>query len=260
MPETGTRPEIVTIPCLQDNYAYLLHDPATRRTALIDAPEAAPIEAALAARGWQLTDIVITHHHWDHVDGVEALRSATGARVWGAAADAHRLPPLDHALAEGDSVEIGTLQGRVIDVSGHTVGHVAYHFPEAGAVFTADSLMALGCGRLFEGTPGQMWESLQKLAALPPETLVCSGHEYTAANARFALTIEPGNAALRSRSDAVAAARAEGRPTVPSSLTEELATNPFLRAADPGIAAQLDIAGAAPADVFARIRSLKDAF
>lgn len=260
MPETGTRPEIVTIPCLQDNYAYLLHDPATRRTALIDAPEAAPIEAALAARGWQLTDIVITHHHWDHVDGVEALRSATGARVWGAAADAHRLPPLDHALAEGDSVEIGTLQGRVIDVSGHTVGHVAYHFPEAGAVFTADSLMALGCGRLFEGTPGQMWESLQKLAALPPETLVCSGHEYTAANARFALTIEPGNAALRSRSDAVAAARAEGRPTVPSSLTEELATNPFLRAADPGIAAQLDMAGAAPADVFARIRSLKDAF
>lgn len=260
MPETGTRPEIVTIPCLQDNYAYLLPDPATGRTALIDAPEAAPIEAALAARGWQLTDIVITHHHWDHVDGVEALRSATGARVWGAAADAHRLPPLDHALAEGDSVEIGTLQGRVIDVSGHTVGHVAYHFPEAGAAFTADSLMALGCGRLFEGTPGQMWESLQKLAALPPETLVCSGHEYTAANARFALTIEPGNAALRSRSDAVAAARAEGRPTVPSSLTEELATNPFLRAADPGIAAQLDMAGAAPADVFARIRSLKDAF
>jgi hydroxyacylglutathione hydrolase len=260
MPETGTRPEIVTIPCLQDNYAYLLHDPATGRTALIDAPEAAPVEAALAARGWQLTDIVITHHHWDHVDGVEALRSATGARVWGAAADAHRLPPLDHALAEGDCVEIGTLQGRVIDVSGHTVGHVAYHFPEAGAVFTADSLMALGCGRLFEGTPGQMWESLQKLAALPPETLVCSGHEYTAANARFALTIEPGNAALRSRSDAVAAARAEGRPTVPSSLTEELATNPFLRAADPGIAAQLDMAGAAPADVFARIRSLKDAF
>ncbi|WP_284264084.1 hydroxyacylglutathione hydrolase [Roseicyclus amphidinii] len=260
MPETGTRPEIVTIPCLQDNYAYLLHDPATGRTALVDAPEAAPIEATLAARGWQLTDILITHHHWDHVDGVEALRSATGARVWGAAADAHRLPPLDHALAEGDTVEIGTLQGHVIDVSGHTVGHVAYHFPGAGAVFTADSLMALGCGRLFEGTPGQMWESLQKLAALPPATLVCSGHEYTAANARFALTIEPGNTALRSRCDAVAAARAEGRPTVPSSLTEELATNPFLRAADPGIAAQLEMAGAAPADVFARIRSLKDAF
>lgn len=260
MPETGTRPEIVTIPCLQDNYAYLLHDPATGRTALVDAPEAAPIEATLAARGWQLTDILITHHHWDHVDGVEALRSATGARVWGAAADAHRLPPLDHALAEGDTVEIGTLQGHVIDVSGHTVGHIAYHFPGAGAVFTADSLMALGCGRLFEGTPGQMWESLQKLAALPPATLVCSGHEYTAANARFALTIEPGNAALRSRCDAVDAARAEERPTVPSSLTEELATNPFLRAADPGIAAQLEMAGAAPADVFARIRSLKDAF
>jgi hydroxyacylglutathione hydrolase len=260
MPETGAQPEIVTIPCLQDNYAYLLHDPATGRTALIDAPEAAPIEAALSDRGWQLTDILITHHHWDHVDGVEALRSATGAKVWGAAADAHRLPPLDHALAEGDLVEIGTLEGRVINVSGHTVGHIAYHFPGASAVFTADSLMALGCGRLFEGTPEQMWDSLQKLAALPPETLVCSGHEYTAANARFALTIEPDNAALKSRCNAVDTARAEGRPTVPSSLTEEMATNPFLRAADPGIAAGLDMAGAPPAAVFARIRSLKDAF
>ncbi|MBF9059225.1 hydroxyacylglutathione hydrolase [Rhodobacterales bacterium HKCCSP123] len=260
MPETGATPEIVTIACLQDNYAYLLHDPATGRTALIDAPEAGPIEAALAERGWRLSDILITHHHWDHVDGLEALRSATGARVWGAAADAHRLPPLDHALAEDDTVEIGALRGHVIDVSGHTVGHVAYHFPGAGAVFTADSLMALGCGRLFEGTAEQMWESLQKLAALPPETLVCSGHEYTASNARFALTIEPESAALRSRSDAVAAARAEGRPTVPSELAEEMATNPFLRAADPGIAAHLDMAGAEPAAVFARIRSLKDAF
>jgi hydroxyacylglutathione hydrolase len=260
MPETGTKPEIVTIPCLQDNYAYLLHDPATGRTALIDAPEAAPIEAALAERGWRLTDILITHHHWDHVDGVEALRSTTGARVWGAAVDAHRLPPLDHAVAEGDVVEIGTMQGHVIDVSGHTVGHIAFHFPGAGAVFTADSLMALGCGRLFEGTPEQMWESLQKLATLPPETLICSGHEYTASNARFALTIEPENVALRSRSDAVVVARAEGRPTVPSTLTEEMATNPFLRAADPGIAAHLDMAGAEPAAVFARIRSLKDTF
>jgi hydroxyacylglutathione hydrolase len=260
MPETAEMPEIVTVPCLQDNYAYLLHDPATGRTALIDAPEAAPIAAVLAARGWTLSDILITHHHGDHVDGVAALRAATGAQVWGAAADAHRLPPLDHALAEGDTVEIGALRGHVIDVSGHTVGHIAYHFPEADAVFTADSLMALGCGRLFEGTADQMWASLCKLAALPPQTLVCSGHEYTAANARFALTIEPGNPALRSRGEAVAAARAEGRPTVPSSLTEELATNPFLRAADPGIAAHLDMAGADPAAVFARIRSLKDGF
>ena len=260
MPETETAPEIVTIPCLKDNYAFLLHDPATGATAVIDVPEAAPIEAALAARGWRLSDIVITHHHWDHVDGVEALRGATGAKVWGAAADAHRLPPLDHALAEGDSVTIGGLTGAVIDVPGHTVGHVAFHFPQAGAVFTADSLMALGCGRLFEGTAAQMRASLMKLAALPPETLVCSGHEYTMGNARFAVTVDPGNSALISRVAGIEAARAAERPTVPSTLAEELATNPFLRATDPAIARHLDLDGADPDTVFARIRSLKDAF
>lgn len=260
MPETGPRPEIRTVPCRQDNYAYLLHDPASGRTALVDAPEAAPVEAALAAEGWRLSDILITHHHGDHVDAVATLRAATGAEVWGAAADAHRLPPLDHALSDGDAVDIGALQGRVIDVPGHTVGHIAFHFPDAGVVFTADSLMALGCGRLFEGTPAQMWASLQRLAALPPETLVCSGHEYTAANARFALTVEPANADLHARAEAVAAARAAGRPTVPSTLSEELATNPFLRAAEPGIAAHLDMAGADPVAVFARIRRMKDAF
>ena len=260
MPDTGPAPEIVTIPCLKDNYAFLLHDRATGATAVIDVPDAAPIEAALAARGWHLTDIVITHHHWDHVDGVAALRAASGARVWGAAADAHRLPPLDHALTEGDQVVIGALRGHVIDVSGHTIGHIACHFPQANAVFTADSLMALGCGRLFEGTAAQMWDSLQKLAALPPETLVCSGHEYTMSNLRFARTIEPGNPALISRGMKIEAARAADRPTVPSVLSEELATNPFLRAADPGIAQHLGLAGQAPVDVFARIRSLKDSF
>jgi hydroxyacylglutathione hydrolase len=260
MPDTGLAPEIVTIPCLKDNYAFLLHDPVTGTTAVIDVPEAAPIEAALAARGWRLTDILITHHHWDHIDGVEALRAATRARVWGAAADAHRLPPLDHALTEGDHVAIGTLTGHVIDVSGHTNGHIALHFPQAQAVFTADSLMALGCGRLFEGTAAQMWESLSKLALLPPDTLVCSGHEYTVSNLRFAQTIEPGNPALISRGKEIEAARADNRPTVPSVLSEELATNPFLRAAEPGIARHLDLKGQAPVDVFARIRSLKDSF
>ena len=260
MPDTRPAPEIVTIPCLKDNYAFLLHDPATGATAAIDVPEAPPIKAALAARGWQLTDIVITHHHWDHVDGVAALRADTGARVWGAAADAHRLPPLDHAVAEGDPVTIGTVTGHVIDVSGHTVGHIALYVPQAQAVFTADSLMALGCGRLFEGTAAQMWASLQKLAALPPETLVCSGHEYTMGNLRFALTIEPDNPALISRGKKIEAARAVDQPTVPSLLSEELATNPFLRAADPGIARHLGLEGQAAADVFARIRSLKDSF
>src|SRR6056297_3436522 len=253
-------PQIVTIPCLSDNYAYLLHDEGSGATAVIDVPDAAPIQAELAARGWTLSDILITHHHGDHVDGVEALRAATGAKVWGGAADAARLPALDVALAEGDTVQVGGLSGQVLDVSGHTVGHIAYHFPEAGAVFTADSLMALGCGRLFEGTPAQMWDSLQKLAALPPETLVCSGHEYTASNARFAVTIEPENSALRSRADAIDAARATGLPTVPSTLAEELATNPLLRASEAAIAAHLGMAGAAPVDVFAKIRSLKDQF
>jgi len=260
MPQTDIAAEIVTVPCLKDNYAFVVHDPATGATAVVDVPDPAPIQAELAARGWTLTDILITHHHWDHVDGVDALRAATGARVWGAAADAHRLPALDHALAEGDEVRIGGLTGSVLDVSGHTVGHIAFHFPQAGAVFTADSLMALGCGRLFEGTPAQMWDSLQKLAALPPETLVCSGHEYTASNARFAVTIEPENSALRSRADAIDAARAWGLPTVPSTLAEELATNPFLRASEAAIAAHLGMAGAAPVDVFAKIRSLKDQF
>jgi hydroxyacylglutathione hydrolase len=260
MPETGPAPEIVTIPCLKDNYAFLLHDPASGATAVIDVPEVAPISAALAARGWRLTDIIITHHHGDHIDGVPALRAATGAQVWGAAADAHRLPPLDHALHDGNTVRIGGLTGHVIDVPGHTVGHIALHFPQAGAVFTADSLMALGCGRLFEGTAAQMWASLSRLAALPPDTLVCSGHEYTASNGRFALSIDPDNPALISRVRAVQAARDAHRPTVPSSLREELATNPFLRAADADLARRLGMEDADPAAVFARIRSLKDAF
>jgi len=253
-------PEIVTIPCLSDNYAYLLHDEATGATAVVDVPEVGPIEAALRSKGWTLSDILVTHHHWDHVDGVEALRAATGAKVWGGVADAERLPPLDVALAEGDRVQVGNLEGTVLDVSGHTVGHIAYHFPEAGAVFTADSLMALGCGRLFEGTAAQMWDSLQKLAALPGDRLVCSGHEYTQSNARFALTIEPDNADLISRVAAVDAARAKGEATVPSLLSDEINTNPFLRAADPGLADRLGMVGETPAAVFAEIRARKDRF
>ncbi|WP_341862494.1 hydroxyacylglutathione hydrolase [Gymnodinialimonas sp. 57CJ19] len=253
-------PQIITIPCLEDNYAFLLHDPATGATACIDAPEPAPILAELQTRGWTLSDILITHHHWDHIDGVEALVSATGAKVWGGAADAHRLPPLDHAVSEGDTVAIGTLSGAVLDVSGHSLGHIAFHFPAAKAAFTADSLMALGCGRLFEGTPAQMYDSLQKLAALPADTIVYSGHEYTASNARFALTIEPDNPDLISRVARITAARAAGEATVPSTLAEELATNPFLRADQPAIAATLNLTGADPVRVFTQIRAQKDAF
>lgn len=252
--------EIVTVPCLKDNYAFLAHDAATGATAVIDVPEAAPILNALARHGWKASHILITHHHDDHVAGLRALAAATGARVIGAAADAHRLPRLDEAVAEGDTVRLGMEAGTVIDVPGHTVGHVAYHFPGSAVVFTGDSLMALGCGRVFEGTMAQMWDSLSKLAALPPRTQVCSGHEYTQSNARFALTIEPDNAALRSRVEAVGQARAEGRPTVPSLLSEELATNPFLRAGTAAVKRAMGLEGAPDAEVFAAVRQAKDRF
>ncbi|MDJ0823881.1 MAG: hydroxyacylglutathione hydrolase [Rhodobacter sp.] len=250
--------EIVTVPCLSDNYAFLVHDAASGATALVDAPEAAPIQAELDRRGWRLSQILITHHHGDHIAGIDALRS--GATVIGNAADAARLPPLDHAVGDGDSFDVAGHAVHVMDVSGHTIGHLAFHIPDAGAVFTADSLMALGCGRLFEGSATQMWASLSKLAALPDDTLVCSGHEYTAANARFALTIEPGNPDLQARAKATEAANAAGRPTVPSTLADEKATNPFLRAALPEVKAAIDMTGAADVDVFAEIRRRKDTF
>lgn len=252
--------EIVTIPCLKDNYAFLAHDRATGQTAVVDVPEAAPIAAALRQRGWRLSHVILTHHHWDHVDGLAALLAEHPATVVGAAADAHRLPPLDVAVAEGDRIVIGSDEGRVIDVSGHTLGHIAIHFPASQVVFTADSLMAMGCGRLFEGTPAQMYASLAKLAALPDETLVCSGHEYTASNAKFALTIEPGNAALISRVQKIETARDQGRPTVPSLLSAERATNPFLRSDSPEIQANLGLIGAAPVTVFTEVRRRKDSF
>ncbi len=252
--------ELVTLPCLADNYAYLLHNAETGQTTLVDAPEAAPIQAALAERGWGLDLILLTHHHPDHIDGVEPLRAAFGAKVVGAAADAHRLPKLDLAVKEGDVIDVLGTKAHVIDVSGHTIGHIAFHLPEIGAAFTADSLMALGCGRLFEGTPEQMWQSLLKLRALPPETLVCSGHEYTASNARFALTIEPDNAALQARAADIAAKRARDEATVPSLLSEEIATNPFLRADLAEVKAAVGMADAADAAVFAEIRGRKDRF
>ncbi|MFA8441874.1 hydroxyacylglutathione hydrolase [Yoonia sp.] len=250
--------ELVVVPCLSDNYAFLVHNAATNQTALVDAPEAAPIQAALDARGWTLDDILITHHHNDHIDGVAALRGT--ARVIGAKADAHRLPKLDLEVAEGDEITICGQTTTVLDVSGHTVGHIAYHMPDAALVFTADSLMALGCGRLFEGTPAQMWDSMQKLRALPDDTLVCSGHEYTETNARFAASLDPDNPDLISRNKRIETARAAGTPTVPSTLTEEKRTNPFLRADVPEFKAVLGMEDASAVDVFAYIRAQKDKF
>ncbi len=252
--------EIVTIPCLSDNYAFLAHDAVSGQTALIDAPEPGPILAALDARNWKLSHVLLTHHHWDHVDGLAGILEHHSAKVIGAAADAHRLPHLDLQVREGDTFEIGGEPVHVLDVSGHTIGHIAFYMPESTAVFTADSLMALGCGRLFEGTPAQMWASLGKLAALPDETIVCSGHEYTQSNAKFAITVDPDNAALQQRTQDIDRARAAGEPTVPSTLALEKATNPFLRATDPGIKTQLGMENADPVSVFAEIRARKDRF
>jgi hydroxyacylglutathione hydrolase len=262
MKRRNTMPlEIITIPCLQDNYAFLAHDRVTGQTALIDIPEARPILAALKQRHWQLTHVLITHHHDDHVQGLGAVLAAfPDAVVIGAKADAHRLPDLTLAVGEGDTVVIGHDTGHVLEVSGHTVGHLAFHFPASKAVFTADSLMALGCGRLFEGNGVQMWHSLSKLAALPADTTVYSGHEYTTANAAFAITIEPENPALISRIEKITAARAAQTPTVPSALALELETNPFLRADVPSVQARMGMKGADPAAVFTEIRARKDRF
>ena len=255
-----TQFEILTVPCLSDNYAFVAHDPGSGATLCVDVPEAAPIKAALDTKGWTLSHVLLTHHHADHVQGLAELLADHPAQVIGAGADAHRLPPLGIEVAEGDTIKIGNQTGHVIDVSGHTIGHIAVHFPDSRAVFTADSLMALGCGRLFEGTPALMWTSLGKLMTLPKETVVYSGHEYTAANAKFALTVDPENSNLISRSIAIEAARSEGRPTIPSTLAEELATNPFLRADDPDIRDHLGMQDASDKDVFAEIRARKDAF
>ena len=252
--------EILTLPCLEDNYAFILRCTDTGETALVDAPESAPILAALDAKGWPLHKILITHHHSDHIDGVEAIRGATGAMVYGGAADAHRLPPLDYGLAEGDSVTVGAHKGEVIDVSGHTIGHIAFLFKQAKAAFSADSLMALGCGRVFEGTQAQQWVTLKKFMELPADTMIYSGHEYTAANGAFAVTIEPDNADLQARVKDIAEARGRGEATVPSLLSLELATNPFLRAGVAGVKANMGMASASDSDVFCAIRTRKDDF
>ena len=252
--------ELITIPCLSDNYAFLAHDAESKKTLLVDVPEAAPVKRALAETGWTLSDVLLTHHHADHIQGIEELLHEHPARVIGANADQHRLPPLDLAVCEGDKIEIGTQSGKVFDVSGHTIGHIAVFFKEAKLLFTADSLMALGCGRLFEGSAAQMWDSLSKLTTLDPECLVCSGHEYTATNARFALTIEPQNLALQNRSQRISALCRKYQPTVPSTLREELETNPFLRPQSADIRHNLSMHDASDAQVFAEIRSRKDKF
>ncbi|WP_431282778.1 hydroxyacylglutathione hydrolase [Humitalea sp. 24SJ18S-53] len=220
------------IPCLSDNYAWLLTDEATGTVALCDPGEAGPPLAAIKAAGGRLDMILLTHHHGDHVAGVAEVVAATGAKVIGAAADAHRLPPLDVAVKPGDTVMLGATPAVVLDSPGHTIGHIAFHFADGGVVLCGDTLFATGCGRLLEGTPADMFHALAILAALPDETLVCCGHEYTESNIRFALTVEPDNTALRAWATKAAALRGENRATVPTTMAHERATNPFVRAAD----------------------------
>ncbi|KEO61456.1 hydroxyacylglutathione hydrolase [Thioclava indica] len=253
--------ELLIIPCLADNYAYIVHEAATDTTTVIDVPEAPPVLKALTERGWKANLILLTHHHSDHIDGAQTLAAATGAKILGAAADAHRLPRLAQALHPGETIPIGMEKVEVMDAPGHTVGHLAYYFPEAGLLFSGDSLMSWGCGRLFEGSAAQMFETLQRFCELPDETLVCSGHEYTEANGRFALSLEPENPNLLARMAEVRETRAQMRPTLPVELGLEKVTNPFLRGDDPKLRAALGLpANGTALEAFTEARARKDRF
>ncbi|MDE8650327.1 hydroxyacylglutathione hydrolase [Novosphingobium album (ex Liu et al. 2023)] len=250
--------EVHQFPCLSDNYGFLLHDPASGETACIDTPDADACLREAKAKGWRITQIWNTHWHPDHAGGNAAIKAATGCTVIAPAVDAPRIAAIDRTVRQDDMVMLGAFAAHVIDVGGHTLGHIAYHLPEAGIVFVGDSLFALGCGRMFEGTPPQFWASLSRLKALPADTLVYCAHEYTASNARFALHADPDNAALGAYAKDIARRRAEDLPTVPTRLDRELATNPFLRADDPALQARWG--GGDAVATFAALRAAKDGF
>ncbi|WP_145729647.1 hydroxyacylglutathione hydrolase [Nitrospirillum pindoramense] len=254
------RLDVALIPALSDNYIHLLRCGATGVVAVVDPAEAAPVTAVLERRGWTLDLIINTHHHGDHVGGNLDLKARYGAAIVGPAADRDRIPGIDRAIADGESFTVGACPLTGIDVPGHTRGHIAFHGAEDAVLFSGDTLFSMGCGRLFEGTPAQMWRSLTRLRALPPETIVYCGHEYTAGNGRFALTLEPDNADLAARMREVTALRADDRPTLPTTLAVERATNPFLRADLPALAAAVGLADSDPVAVFAEIRRRKDDF
>ena len=248
------------LPALADNYIYLLFDSATGTSGVVDPGDARVVLDALARHERGLDWILLTHHHADHIGGCGELREKTGARVAGPRAETGRIPDMDSLLAEGDAFSFGSHTARISETPGHTSGHISYHFAEGGALFCGDTLFALGCGRLFEGTPAQMWASLAKYDGIPDDTRIYCGHEYTQSNARFAVTVDPENDALRERALAIDAARAAGEPTIPSTLGVERATNPFLRPGDPAIRRHLGMADRSDAEVFAEIRRRKDSF
>jgi hydroxyacylglutathione hydrolase len=250
--------QIHQFPCLKDNYGFLLHDPDTGETACIDTPDAAAYLREAETRGWRITQIWNTHWHPDHAGGNEAIKAATGCTIVAPEGDALKIAGIDRTVSHGDTIMLGAWNAGVIEVGGHTLGHVAYHLPEAGIAFVGDSLFALGCGRMFEGTAPQFWKSLSRLKALPQDTTLYCAHEYTAANAKFALHADPDNAALADYVALVERKRAVEEPTVPFPLARELVTNPFLRADDPALRARWG--GTTPAETFAALRAAKDRF
>ncbi len=252
--------DIVQIAVMSDNYIYLLHDHATGLTAVVDPAVEAPVVDELMSRGWQLDFILNTHHHGDHVGANMALKAKYGCTIVGPKADERRIPGIDIALSDGETFTFGDHIADVYDVPGHTLGHCAYHFKTASALFCGDALFALGCGRMFEGNPAQMLNSLDKMAALPADTRIYCAHEYTLSNGKFALSIDPDNQALIKRMETITALRNAGTATVPSLMGDELATNPFLRTNDPILAANIGLNGADRVVIFAKTRSLKDTF
>jgi hydroxyacylglutathione hydrolase len=250
--------EIRLFPCLSDNFGYLIHDEATKATASIDAPEAGPIVKALEREGWTLTDILITHHHGDHVGGVAELKQKYGCRVVAPHDKSTKIANADLRVGNGDVVKVGNLLARVLETPGHTLDHISYVFDGDKALFAADTLFSIGCGRVFEGTYPMMWDSLLKLRALPDDFKLYCGHEYTASNVKFALAVDPDNAALTARAAEVTRLRGENKPTIPSLLGEEKRANIFLRADDPSVAVKLHMKGASAADVFGELRERKN--
>ena len=250
--------EIHQFPCRSDNFGVLIHDAEAGVTASIDAPEGAAVERALADTGWTLTHIITTHHHGDHVEGNLMLKQKYNVHIIGPEAEASKIPGIDETVREGDSFKFGSFNVEVIETPGHTLGQVNYFLPEAKVAFTGDTLFALGCGRIFEGTPAQMWGSMVKLKKLPEDTTVYCGHEYTLANAKFALTVDPNNFALVERVAEIEVLRAQDKPTLPTTMALELATNPFLRPDDAAIRAHLGMMDASDEAVFTEIRHRKD--